>query len=187
MRAATTGSSANNATPTRRSSSNITQPAISDAPTHEGESESFGHENRQLDELAHYEGRRNHLEGQAEDVQYVGEQAGVIVLLEFHIHPFGRHVVAAVVTVGLPQADPEPLCLVPLGGGQQKQHRAVDTWLGAATAQVPRERKAVDIAGRADGVRFQPCEELLSACEPSIEKVGVAVAFLQISPVTVDT
>src|SRR6185295_5469490 len=74
--AATTGSSANNATPTRRSSSNITQPAISDAPTHEGESESFGHENRQLDELAHYEGRRNHLEGQAEDVQYVGEQAG---------------------------------------------------------------------------------------------------------------
>jgi len=45
----------------------------------------------------------------------------------------------------------------------------------------------VDGVRRANGICFQAVEELLSGCKSSIEKVGVAVAFLQIGPVTVDT
>ena len=170
MRAATSGSSANNSTPTRRSSSNITQPAISAAPTNTNPSRS-GRNTASLDELAHDEGRRNHLERQVEDVQHVGQQAGVVVLLEFHVHPLGRHVLAAVVPVGLPEADAEPFCLVQLGGGQQEQHLAVDTWLGSATAQVPHERRRSIAVLRADGVCLQTCRRTPRG-SPGVDSAG---------------
>jgi hypothetical protein len=136
---------------------------------HEHETHSLGHEDGGLDELAQNKRRCDHLKGQSENVQHVGQQPGVIVLLEFHVHPFGWDVVAAVVSVGLAQADSEPLGLVQLGGGQQEQHSSVDTGFGPPAAHVAGERLPIDVMFRADRVSFQACEEFLSAGQPPIQ------------------
>ena len=109
------------------------------------------------------------MEGQTEEAQHVGQQAGVIVLLELHVHPFGWYDIATVVSVGLAEADPEPFGLVQLGGRQQKQHSPIDTGFWSAAAQVAREHLAIDVMFRADRIGRQTCEEFFSAGQPPIE------------------
>src|SRR5262249_6309312 len=106
--------------------------------------------------------------------------------LKLHVHPLGRHVVAAVVAVGFAKADAEPLRLVQLGRGQQEQHLPADAWLGSAAAQVAHEHSPVDGMAGPNRVCGERLEELLSAGEPSVEEVGLAIALLKVGPITVN-
>ena len=107
----------------------------------EHETHSLRQEYSGFHELSHDERRCDNLERQIEDVQHIGQQAGVVVLLEFHVHPFGRYVVAAVVSVGFAEPHAETFGLVQLGGGQQKEELPVDTRIqgaaGAGSARTP--------------------------------------------------
>jgi len=97
----------------------------------------------------------------------------VVVLLEHDAHE--DRVVGVHLPVELAQADPEPLRLVRLGGGEQPEHAVVEPGLGPAAREVPEKRLAVDCPPRADRLPCQAVEERLAPGERVAEEVGLPV------------
>ena len=161
-------------------------PAISAAPT-KGNPNRSGRNTSIFTNWRITKGGTHDLEWQAEHVQHIGQQAGVIVLLEGEIDPFGRLVLAADPAVGIAQVHPESLRLVQLGGGQQEQHLRIDVRFGTAASKVAQEHISVDRIARLDRVGLKRGEEFLAAAQAAVQQVGVSVTPYQEVAVALDT
>ena len=119
------------------------QPAISAAPTN-AKLETFGQEHIELDELAHHQRRRTHLERQTEDVQHVGEQAGVVVLFELDVHPLlgGGHPTLLRPYVS-PRPTPNRSAWFNLAVASRNSILLSSPGFGSSAAQVAHERVSV--------------------------------------------
>src|SRR5438034_11345728 len=137
----------------------------------------FGRADEELHDHARGERRRPGMDRQAEDRDRVGEDARMIVLLEHDAHEDG--IVGVHLPVELAQADPEPLRLVRLGGGEEPEHAVVEPGLGPAAREVFEERLAVDRPPRADRLPCQAVEERLAPGERAAEEVGLPVPRAQ--------
>jgi hypothetical protein len=113
--------------------------------------------------------------------------AGVVMLLEGEIDPFGRLVLATDTAVGIAQVHPESLRLVQLGSGQQEQHLRIDVRFGAAASKVAQEHIPVDRIARADWFGLKRGEEFLAAAQAAVQQVGVSVTPHQEVAVALDT
>src|SRR5438876_7248652 len=160
----------------------VTERAEDDAAGHLGAPgerpvPALGGADEELHDHARGERRRPGMDPQAEDRDRVGEDARMVVLLEHDAHEDG--IVGVHLPVELAQADPEPLRLVRLGGGEEPEHAVVEPGLGPAAREVPEERLAVDRPPRADRLPCQAVEERLAPGERAAEEVGLHVPRAQ--------
>src|SRR5438128_5003753 len=166
----------------------VTERAEDDAAGHLGAPgerpvPALGRADEELHDHARGERRRPGVDRQAEDRDRVGEDARIVVLLEHDVHD--DRVVGVHPPVELAQADPEPLRLVRLGGGEQPQHAVVEPGLGPAAREVAEKGLAVDRPPRADRLPCQAVEERLAPGERVAEEVGLPVPRAQKGEVAV--
>ena len=144
----------------------------------------LGEAHDHADDGAGEERRRHHGYGETEHRNDVGEDAGVVGLLEAHVDAHG--IVLGHAAVELPEAHAEALGLVRLGRCEEPERPRVEPRLRAAPAEVPHVGVAVDRRRRADGRRREPGEEHLAPGQGVPREVRLAVARQQELPIAGD-